>query len=92
MRNNENDKTTTTNKNDNKKNNWNYLNAKTRYGRLHLPDIFGSEQLSAILGTTERVVSLSCVRMLRLHCEDQRTGDSRFMMIIIVILNGKKVE
>lgn len=45
-----NDNNTTTNKNDNKKNNWNYLNAKTRYDRLHLPDIFGSEQLSAILG------------------------------------------
>lgn len=39
---------------------------------------------------TEGVESLSCVRLLRLDCEDQRTGDSRFMIIIIVILNGKK--
>ena len=39
---------------------------------------------------TERVGSLSCVRLLRLDCKDQRTGDSRFMIIIIVILNGKK--
>ena len=43
-------------------------NAKAWLRRLSLPDIFGSVQLSAILGTAHilrKVLSLSCGKLLR---------------------------
>ena len=46
------------------------VNAKASYGRLSLPDIFGSAQLSAILGTAHilrKVLCLQAVGLLLRH-------------------------
>ena len=63
---------------------------KAGNGRLSLPDIFGSAQLSAILGTAHILRKVSCVSaaglLLRIH--RKRTGEDNtiIMMIIIIII------
>ena len=67
---------------------------KAGNGRLSLPDIFGSAQLSAILGTAHILRKVSCVSaaglLLRIH--RKRTGEDNtiIMMIIIIIIRRRR--
>ena len=63
---------------------------KAGNGRLSLPDIFGSAQLSAILGTAHILRKVSCVSaaglLLRIHRKRTEEDNTIIMIIIIVII------
>ena len=63
---------------------------KAGNGRLSLPDIFGSAQLSAILGTTHILRKVSCVSaaglLLRIHRKRTEEDNTIIMIIIIIII------